>query len=190
MLLLGLARTLPPALLAVVAAVLLFPRPNAVVQPVDVAMQAARARPALAFTPVVPQNLPPGWVPTVAREQTDSTHLRSWHVTYQTPSGRYAGVVETVQATAPWMDSMASWGSPVRVVTVAGQPWLVVTRPVRGVTALVLNPPLPAHPAARLTVLVAGTTDQAELEQLIQSLPLPAGLGEPIGSYPGLPATS
>jgi hypothetical protein len=116
-------RSLVLVLAAVLAVVLLVPRPDEPVrQPVDVGAAAQAA--AAADAPWVDPEVPAGWSPTSARfEPSGPDGVATWHVGYLTPSQRYAAVEMAAGATPRWLREQTSNGRVTGTQQVAGATW-------------------------------------------------------------------
>ena len=144
----------------VVALLLLVPRPNQIpTRSLDVTAAALAARAELGFAPADPQ-LPAGWTARSADVQRATDDLPTWHLTYTTPSGHYAGVQQTAKATAAWEANQVTGGNPAQGNrTVGSHDWIIRSRLDRGITSLVYRQP-------PITTVVTGTATQAEIDQL------------------------
>jgi hypothetical protein len=148
----------------VVVLLLLVPRPNKLPERtinVAAAAQADAAR--LGFTPAVPQGLPAGWTARAAAVQRATDDLKTWHVTYTTPTGRYAGVQQTKGATADWEARQVTDGKEQGTRSLGGHRWIVRSRVDRGTISLVLR-------GSPVTTVVTGTATQAEIDQFAEAV--------------------
>jgi hypothetical protein len=147
-----------------VALLLLVPRPNQIpVRSLDVPAAAAASKAELGFAPADPK-LPDGWTARSADVQRATDDLPTWHLTYTTPSGHYAGVQQTAKATAAWEANQVTGGNPAQGTrTLGSQLWIIRSRLDRGITSLVLRQPDQSPP---ITTVVTGTATQAEIDQL------------------------
>lgn len=161
-------RSLAVIIAVVAALVLIVPRPNEVVQPVDVQAAAAGARAGLPFEPAVPSGLPTGWAPRTAKLQRGTDGVQMWLLSYATPKGTFAGVRQGANPTDTWEDRQVTDGGETGTRRVADQDWVVRSRLDRGITSWVLRRP-------GVTTIVTGTADEADLERLARSLSLPPG---------------
>ncbi len=161
-------RSLAVIIAMVGALVLIVPRPNEVVQPVDVNAAVAGARAGLPFEPSVPSGLPTGWAARTAKFQRGTDDVAMWLLSYSTPSGTFAGVRQGGDPTAAWEDRQVTDGRESGTRRVAGQDWVVRSRLDRGITSWVLRRP-------GVTTIVTGTANEADLERLAQSLSPPPG---------------
>ena len=153
-------------ILAVVGVLLLIvPRPNKVPTPsVDVSAAASIARSQVGFTPLVPKRLPGGWSAVAADVQQATDGIPTWHLSYLTPSGSYAGVQEAAHPTSGWENRQVTDGAANQGDhQVAGQTWVVRSRTDRGITSWVLRTP-------QRTTIVTGTASAAELDQFASAL--------------------
>lgn len=128
--------------LAVVAVIwALVPRPNRVVQPgADVAGAAAAARQELGFSPLVPQELPPDWVPTEAAVRNSADGIKDFHIGYTSAQGQ-AGVEQATSLTARWLQINDAGGRTVGRVVVDGVSWVQLDKAERNYTSLLLQRP-------------------------------------------------
>lgn len=120
---LDMVRSLVLVLAAVLAVVLLVPRPDEPVrQPVDVAVVAQAA--AAADAPYAVPDVPDGWSPTSARfDPSGPGGVATWHVGYLTPSQRYAGLEIAAGASPKWLREQTSNGRVTGTQAVAGATW-------------------------------------------------------------------
>jgi hypothetical protein len=147
----------------VLVLLLLVPRPNQVpVRSLDVGSAAEAAQPQVGFAPANPK-LPYGWTATAADVQKDTDELETWHLTYSTPSGHYAGVQQAKNATAAWESRQVTDGRPQGTITIGTHSWTVRSRLDRGVISYVLRGPV-------VTTVVTGTATQTEMEQFAQAV--------------------
>ncbi len=118
----------------------------------------------MGFAPSVPKRLPSGWTPVAASVQAATDGLPTWHLSYLTPSGTYAGVQEAAHPSRAWENRQVTDGSAEQGQhEVAGRTWLVRSRADRGITSWVLRTP-------ERTTIVTGTADQGELDQFASAL--------------------
>jgi hypothetical protein len=142
----------------VLALLLLVPRPNKIPErTLDVAAAAGAARAELGFSPADPA-LPEGWTARAADVQRGTDQLPTWHLSYTTPSGHYAGIQQTAKATPAWEARQVTDGAEQGTRLIAGREWIIRSRLDRGVTSLVLRQP-------PITTVVTGTAPDAELDQ-------------------------
>jgi len=151
----------------VVALLLLVPRPNQIPErSIDVAAAAGAAQQELGFAPADP-HLSSDWTARTADVQRATDDLPTWHLTYTTPSGHYAGIQQAAKPTAAWENNQVTGGNPAQGTRVIGSTtWIVRSRLDRGITSLVLREPAAGagHPA--ITTVVTGTATDVELNQL------------------------
>lgn len=142
----------------VLVLILLVPRPNQVPErTLDIASAVAAARPQIGFAPANP-SLPFGWTATAADVQNDTDDLPTWHLTFTTPSGHYAGVQQAKDATAAWESRQVTDGREAGTRKIGTHSWVIRSRSDRGVISLVLR-------GAVVTTVVTGTATEAEMEQ-------------------------
>jgi uncharacterized protein DUF4245 len=137
---------------------LLVPRPNAIPErTLDVTAAARSASSQLGFAPAVPDGLPGAWTARAADVQRGTDGLPTWHLTYTTPSGRYAGVQQAKNATPAWEARQVTDGRDQGERTIGATTWTVRSRTDRGVTSYVLR-------AGGLTTVVTGTATTGEMD--------------------------
>ena len=137
---------------------LIVPRPNQLPErTLDVPSAASAAQSQVGFVPSVPRALPGGWTARAADVQRGTDDIPTWHLTYTSPSGRYAGVQEARKATAAWEARQVTDGREAGTKTIGSTTWTVRSRTDRGVTSYVL------HRGDRTTV-VTGTALPAEID--------------------------
>jgi hypothetical protein len=159
----GLSSDMLRSMLVIIAIVglllLIVPRPNRIPQrTLDVPAAAAAAAADLGFTPSVPKGLPEGWTAVAADVQRATGDTPTWHVSYLTPTGHYAGIQEAADPSPAWEARQVTDGADQGIHQVAGKDWIVRSRMDRGITSWVLRTP-------GRTTIVTGTADQAELNQ-------------------------
>ncbi len=153
-------------ILAVIGVLLLIvPRPNKLsTESVDVVQAAASAHGQLGFEPAVPKALPDGWTAVAASVQQATGRIPTWHLSYLTPSGRYAGIQQAAHPTQAWENHQVTDGSSRQGEhQAAGRTWLVRSRTDRGITSWVLREP-------EQTIVLTGTAGEQELDQLASAL--------------------
>jgi hypothetical protein len=151
----------------VVALLLLVPRPDQIPErTLDVTAAASAAQTRLGFAPANPR-LPEGWVARAASVQRDTDNLLTWHLTYTTPSGHYAGVQQTAKATPAWEARQVTDGREAGTRTIGGYTWIIRSRLDRGITNLVLRQP-------PITTIVTGTAPDPELTQFAIAVTTPS----------------
>jgi Protein of unknown function (DUF4245) len=143
----------------VLALLLLVPTPNKIpVRTLDVTAAAGQAQAELGFAPANP-SLPAGWTARTADVQRATDDLPTWHLSFTTPSGHYAGVQQAKNATPAWEARQVTDGKEQGSRLINGREWIIRSRIDRGVTSWVLRQP-------PVTTVVTGTAPDAELEQL------------------------
>lgn len=148
----------------VIGSLLLMPRPNATpLASLDVASAAVGARERLGFEPSVPVGLE-GWTATTATVRRDSSGILTWHLSYLTPEGRYAGVDQADRSTHAWENSLDEGGVKVGTVVINGETWDRMFHEERALTSLILR-----HPG-RVTLVTAKAGGVVDAERLIQAL--------------------
>jgi Protein of unknown function (DUF4245) len=153
-------------IVAVVGVLLLIvPRPNKVpTRSLDVAAAASAAQAQVGLVPSVPKGLPEGWTAVAADVQQATDDTPTWHLSYLTPDGTYAGVQEAAHPSAAWeARQVTDGGTNQGEHQAAGHTWIVRSRTDRGITSWVLRTP-------ERTTIVTGTASEAELDQFAESL--------------------
>lgn len=147
----------------VFALTLLVPRPNKIPErSLDVAAAASASQAKLGFAPANPI-MPTDWTPRTADVLRGTDQLPTWHLSYTTPSGHYAGVQQTADATPAWEARQVTDGREQGTRVIGGQAWVIRSRLDRGITSLVLRRPA-------TTTVVTGTAPEAELDQLAEAV--------------------
>jgi hypothetical protein len=137
------------------------------VRVIDPAPTYAGARNAAAYPVRVPRP-PSGWRPTSARNDLSEGGRLTLRVGFLTPTGQYAGLVESDVARDALLGRELSPGvRPTGSLTVSGVPWQWLPARKRGDRAI-------ARTAAGVTYLVFGSAGPEELRVLAASL-RPAG---------------
>ncbi len=139
---LDLVRTLLVVLAFVALIVLLVPRPGTLPRPgVDVPAAVEGARTQLGFTPAEPGGLPQGWQPTAVETRRGTDGIATFHISYITTDGLYAGVDQAASSTKGWIDANNGGGERLADVTLDGVTWQQFARPDRQYTSLLLERP-------------------------------------------------
>lgn len=156
------------ALLAAVAVTFAVPRTNAVLQTTaDVAATASAVRADLGFDPVVPHDLPEGWVALTAQVRVSAGDIPTWHVGYATPGGSFASVEQApADVPADWVGDITIDGPATGTVTVDGHEFTVRNRPDRFLTSWVWT-------GTDTAVIVTGKASEAELRDLVAAIAFP-----------------
>lgn len=156
------------AIMAVV--VLIFPQVQPQAPDVDVVETAQQIEGSTGWTLVVPRDLPEGWVPTRAQYRRSTDGLMTWHAGFQTPSGDYAALQQTLDATDAWVTTQVNRSPQVGELEVAGRFWEQYDRSGKVQRSLVDR-----GGTGEMTTVVTGTASWDEMEQFAASLgPVPA----------------
>jgi Protein of unknown function (DUF4245) len=132
-------RTMLVVLAAVAVIWALVPRPDRVVQPsADVAGAAAAASEQLGFTPLIPQGLPAGWLPTEAAVRTAADGIKEFHIGYTSSQGQ-AGVEQATRLTQRWLEINDSGGRTTGSIVIDGLRWAELDTAERQQTSLLLS---------------------------------------------------
>lgn len=112
-----------------------------------------------------------GWTPTVAWYDTYVEGIPTWHVSYVTPEGEYAAVHQAADVTDAWRDQVLGGGEPVGEAVLPGplgeQTWAAFEAESGNAEhAWVLEP----EATGGATLVVHGTAEVAEVEQLLESV--------------------
>lgn len=158
--------------LAVVAVVLvLTPRPNQVVRPVDWAGTQRQAAASAAYEVWGVRSLPAGWRPTSARVGAVPDGSVAWTMTMVSPAGDYGAVAQSDGDVEVFLADLTKDGVAEGTVDVAGRTW---ERRYRRLGEEPRRSLVREQDGAAL--VVTGTASWAELGQLAALLrPLPAG---------------
>ncbi len=139
--------------------------------PVDVSGVLDAVAPTSAFPILRPTGLPSDWTATSAWYQPASENGdlggALLHVGYETSSGTYAEVKQSDGDADAAIANFADDGEPIGEVNIAGQQWQQLESSDSATNSLLLSDPSKGEPAV---VLVTGTADWMELEQLAKSL--------------------
>lgn len=156
------------AIMAVVA--LMFPRVQPQAPEVDAVATAQQIEGSTGWTLVVPRDLPEGWVATRAQYRRSTDGLMTWHAGFQTPSGDYAALQQTLDATDDWVTTQVNRSPQVGELEVAGRVWTQYDR-----TGKVQRSLVDRGGPGEMTTVVTGTASWDEMEQFAASLaPVPA----------------
>jgi hypothetical protein len=149
--------------LAVAAAtVLLTPRTNDTIRPVDYTDELAEARAAAPYPVLVPVGLGRGWTPTSVMF-TRYQGASRWHLGLVTPDGDTVGVEQSDGDRDEFVDLLTGNGRPDGVLEVGTLVWSKRFSPSRNLRALVLD-------SADSVVVVAGMTSYDTLAELALAL--------------------
>lgn len=156
------------AIMAVV--VLIFPQVQPPPPDIDVVETAQQIEGSTGWTLVVPRDLPEGWVPTRAQYRRSTDGLMTWHAGFQTPSGDYAALQQTLDATDDWVTTQVNRSPRVGELEVAGRLWEQYDRSGKVQRSLVDR-----GGPGEMTTVVTGTASWDQMQQFAASLgPVPA----------------
>jgi hypothetical protein len=149
---------------AVIAAavLLLTPRTNQAVRPVDYAGELATARAVAPYTVAVPVGLDPGWTPASVKFTRHHGASR-WHLGLITPGGDTVGLEQSDGNRSEFVDLQTGRGRPDGVIEVNSEAWSKRYSASRNLRSLILE-------RADSVIIVAGITDYATLAELAQTL--------------------
>ena len=151
------------AIMAVVA--LMFPQVQPQPPDVDAVATAQQIEGSTGWTLVVPRDLPEGWVATRAQYRRSTDGLMTWHAGFQTPSGDYAALQQTLDATDDWVTTQVNRSPQVGELEVAGRVWTQYDR-----TGKVQRSLVDRGGPGEMTTVVTGTASWDEMEQFAASL--------------------
>ncbi len=156
------------AVLAMVAVlVLMVPRVNSVSgPPVDIHASAVAVQQETGWPIVEPVGLPEGWTQTSARYVRTTGDFMTWHAGYQTPSGTYVAVEQTMDPSREWISAQTNRAPSEGTIEVAGKTWTKLVRDTKVQNSLLYQPTQPGD----LTTLVTGTADFDEMAFFIEHL--------------------
>ena len=156
------------AVLGMVAVlVLIVPRVSSVSgPPVDVHATAVDVKERTGWPIVEAVGLPEGWSATSARFVRTTGGFSTWHAGYQTPSGTYVAVEQTVDPTRAWIESQTNRAPTVGTLEAGGRTWTMYERDTKVQNSLVDAP----EGEGELTTLLTGTATFDELEEFVSYL--------------------
>lgn len=156
------------AVLGMVAVlVLIVPRVSSVSgPPVDVHATAVDVQERTGWPIVEPVGLPEGWTATSARYTVTTGGFSTWHAGYQTPSGTYVAVEQTLDPNREWIASQTNRAPKVGTLEAAGRTWTMYERDTKVQNSLVDAP----EGADELTTLITGTATFDEMKQFVETL--------------------
>lgn len=134
--------------------------------PVDVHAEAVSAARLSGWPLAEAVGLPEGWRPSSARYVRSTSDLMTWHAGYQSPSGTYAAVEQTMDPTFKWIGAQTSRGTPFGTVDIAGKTWTKYLRDYKVQNSLVYKP----ETKGELTWLVTGDATFEDMQVLIEHL--------------------
>lgn len=173
---LGSTKNLLYSLLAVVGImvllVLLVPRVNSISgPPVDIHASAVAVQQESGWPIVEAKGLPDGWSATSARYVRATGDFMTWHAGYQTPSGTYVAVEQTMNPTQAWIEAQTNRAPTEGRMEVAGKSWAKLVRDTKTQNSLLYHPDDPNE----LTTLVTGTASFEDMAFFIEHLQPVAG---------------
>ncbi|MFN8046656.1 MAG: DUF4245 domain-containing protein [Dermatophilaceae bacterium] len=153
------------ALMALV--IFMVPRVNSLSgPPVDIPATAQRVAAESGWPVAIAAGLPSGWKATSARYVRTGEGAMTWLAGYQAPSGDYASVEQTRDASSTWVETEVNRASEQGTVEVGGRTWTKYVRSSKTQNSLLHRPGAPGE----LTTLVTGTASFEELAVLIEHL--------------------
>lgn len=164
------------SLLAVVGMVLVLilivPRVSSVSgPPVDVHATAVDVKASMGWPIVEAVGLPEGWTTTSARFVRTTDGFSTWHAGYQTPSGTYVAVEQTMDPTSKWVEAQTNRAPKTGTLEAGGRTWTKYERDTKVQNSLVDDP----KTAGELTTLVTGTASFEEMTEFVEHLQPVAG---------------
>jgi len=167
----GSAKNLVLSLLAVVGMVLVLimivPRVSSVSgPPVDVHATAVDVAARSGWPIVEAVGLPEGWSTTSARFVRTTDGFSTWHAGYQTPSGTYVAVEQTMDPSSKWVEAQTNRAPRTGTLDVGGRSWVKYERDTKLQNSLVDDPTT----AGELTTLVTGTASFEEMTEFVGHL--------------------
>jgi Protein of unknown function (DUF4245) len=167
----GSAKNLVLSLAAVVGMVLVLilvvPRVSSVSgPPVDVHATAVDVKGRTGWPIVEAVGLPDGWNTTSARFVRTTDGFSTWHAGYQTPSGTYVAVEQTMDPTPLWLEAQTNRAPRTGTLEAGGRTWAKYERDTKVQNSLVDDP----EAAGQLTTLVTGTASFEEMADFVTHL--------------------
>ena len=165
---LGSAKNLVLSLAAVVGMVLVLimitPRVSSVSgPPVDVHAAGVDVKASTDWPIVEAVGLPEGWSTTSARFVRTTDGFSTWHAGYQTPSGTYVAVEQTMDPTSKWVEAQTNRAPKTGTLDAGGRTWVKYVRDTKVQNSLVDDPQTPGE----LTTLITGTASFEEMAQFV-----------------------
>jgi hypothetical protein len=167
----GSAKNLVLSLAAVVGMVLVLimivPRVSSVSgPPVDVHATAVDVKARTGWPIVEAVGLPKGWSTTSARFVRTTDGFSTWHAGYQTPSGTYVAVEQTMDPTSLWVEAQTNRAPKTGTLDAGGRTWVKYERDTKVQNSLVDDPEAPGQ----LTTLITGTASFEEMADFVEHL--------------------
>jgi hypothetical protein len=156
----------------VAALIAIVPRVNNVSQPpVDVAGTSVEIARGSGWPIERPEGLPEGWKATSVRYVRSTDGLMTWHAGYQSPTGNYVALEQTMDATDGWVSAQVNRARRTGDVEAAGKTWETFVRGGKVQNSLVNR----ASSTGGLTTIITGTGTFLELTQFAERLrPVPS----------------
>lgn len=167
----GSTKNLVYSLLAVVGMtlvlVLMVPRVSSVSgPPVDVHATAVSVEAETGWPIVEPVGLPEGWSPTSVRYVRTTGDFMTWHVGYQTPTGTFVAVEQTMDPSREWISAQTNRAPTEGTMEVAGREWVKFVRDSKVQNSLLHQPGADGE----LTTLITGTADFEDMAVFVEHL--------------------
>jgi Protein of unknown function (DUF4245) len=167
----GSTKNLVYSLLAVVGMtlvlVLMVPRVSSVSgPPVDVHATAVSVQADSGWPVVEPVGLPEGWSPTSVRYVRTTGDYMTWHVGYQTPSGTFVAVEQTMDPSREWIAAQTNRAPTEGTMEVAGREWVKFVRDSKVQNSLLHQPVSDDE----LTTLITGTASFEDMAVFVEHL--------------------
>ena len=115
---------------------------------------------------VEPVGLPEDWKATSARYTVTTGGFPTWHAGYQTPTGTYVAVEQTMDPTRQWIESQTNRAPSVGTLEAGGRTWTKYERDTKVQNSLVDSP----EGEGVLTTLITGTATFEEMAQFVETL--------------------
>ncbi len=156
------------AVLGMVAVlVLIVPRVSSVSgPPVDVHATAVDVKERSGWPIVEAVGLPEGWTTTSARYVRTTDGFMTWHAGYQTPSGTYVAVEQTMDPSAKWVEAQTNRAPKIGTLEAGGRTWTKYERDTKVQNSLLDDP----ETSGDLTTLVTGTASFEEMADFVTYL--------------------
>ncbi len=156
------------AVLGMVAVlVLIVPRVSSVSgPPVDVHATAVDVKERSGWPIVEAVGLPEGWTTTSARYVRTTDGFMTWHAGYQTHSGTYVAVEQTIDPSAKWVEAQTNRAPKIGTLEAGGRTWTKYERDTKVQNSLLDDP----ETSGDLTTLVTGTASFEEMADFVTYL--------------------
>jgi hypothetical protein len=147
--------------------VLLVPRVTSVSgPPVDIHASAVAVQQESGWPIVEATGLPSGWTETSARYVRTTDGFMTWHAGYQTPSGTYVAVEQTMDPSRAWIEAQTNRAPTTGTMVVAGKTWDTLVRDTKTQNSMLYHPEDPGE----LTTLITGTAGFADMKFFVEHL--------------------